>query len=80
VIVLSEAVADLGKFRGGGKSADWGHFLYKFVKSKEIFFKYIKILQEFKNLSGGLCPHSATLGSAHVEDDHDRIRIEEDND
>jgi hypothetical protein len=42
--VLPEAVADLEKFRSGGKSADWGHSLYKFAKSTEIFFKYIKIL------------------------------------
>jgi hypothetical protein len=43
-ITAMHAVADLEKFRSGGKSADWGHSLYKFAKSKEIFFKYIKIL------------------------------------
>jgi hypothetical protein len=39
--VMSRAVADLEKYGSGGKSTDWGHSLYKFVKSKEISFKYV---------------------------------------
>jgi hypothetical protein len=58
-------VADLEKFRSGGKSTDWGHFLYKFVKSEEFFLNIYKYYRNSKFLSGGLCPHSATLGFAH---------------
>jgi hypothetical protein len=40
---LGNSVADPEKYRSGGKSTDWGHLLYKFVKSKEISFKYVQI-------------------------------------
>jgi hypothetical protein len=44
LMVWGLPVADLEKFRSGGKSTDWGHSLYKFAKSKDFFFKYIQIL------------------------------------
>jgi hypothetical protein len=38
------AVVDPEKYMSGGKSTDWGHSLSKFVKSKEISFKYVQRL------------------------------------
>jgi hypothetical protein len=58
-------VADPDRKFSGGNLDEWGHFLYKFGLLNFFCLKYEWITLKFKILSGGHCPHSAILGSAH---------------
>jgi hypothetical protein len=47
----------------GGTKLDWGPICCK-IQNFQYFF--LKLIKDLRNLSGGLCPHSALLGSAHA--------------
>jgi hypothetical protein len=55
---------DLEKLMSGGKSIEVGHSSPKICRIWKFCLKYEQILMKFRFLSGGLCPHSALLGSA----------------